>query len=486
MTTVLRTFEADLFIEGGRRPGSGGDRIPVIDPATREVVGSVARGLPADVDEAVASARRSVESRAWSGLPPSGRARALQGLVALMRSHSEELAVLEMTDVGKPISQARREVESAARSFEFAASTVDKVMGHTIPVESGAIDFTVREPWGISAQIVPWNYPLSLAARGLAPALAMGNSVVLKPAEDASMSCLRLAELAVEAGLPAGVLNVVTGYGSEAGAALAGHADVDHVTFTGSVATGSSVMQLAARNVVPVTLELGGKSPQVVFADADLERAVPAIIRSFVSNAGQTCVAGTRLLVESSAHDKVVSAIVGALEAVRVGLPTEDPDLGPLISERQQQRVLDYLRVGKAEGLELVAGGGELGDQRLKGYYVEPTVFDQTPTHSRLFREEIFGPVLCVTEFSSLDEAVVLANDSEYGLMASVWTASLKNALSLAADLRAGQIYVNTGGLSESAAVPFGGYKRSGFGRDKGLEGMLAYSQLKNVAIRFG
>lgn len=478
-----RTLEADHFIDGGGYRGSGTERIPIVDPATRDVIGSIARGTFDDVDAAVASARQAVRSREWSQQPSRARAAVLQAVADLLRARSEEIATLEMMDVGKPVSQARREVESAARSFEFAAGAIDKVMGNTIPVGPGALDFTIREPWGISAQIVPWNYPLTLAARGVAPALAMGNSVVLKPAEDASMSCLRLAELAFEAGLPAGVLNVVTGLGHEVGKALAGHANVDHVTFTGSVATGSTVMQLAARNVVPVVLELGGKSPQIVFADADLERVIPAIVRSFVSNAGQTCVAGTRLLVESSVHDVVLGAVKEALARVRVGLPAEDPDLGPLISERQQRRVLDYMDLGRAEGLDLVVGGSEICDPRLRGFYVEPTVFDRTPASSRLFQEEIFGPVLCVTEFSGFEHAVELANDSEYGLMASVWTASLKNALSLAMSLESGQVFINTGGLAENSAVPFGGSKRSGFGRDKGIEGMTAYSQLKNVAI---
>lgn len=478
-------LEAGHFIGGRSCLGSGSERIPVVDPATRDVVGGIVRGTPDDVDEAVACARETVRSRVWSRQTPHTRAKVLQAAADLLRARSEEIATLEMVDVGKPISQARREVESAARSFEFAASAIDKVMGNTIPVESGAIDFTIREPWGVSAQIVPWNYPLTLAVRGIAPALAMGNSVVLKPAEDASLSCLRLAELLVEAGLPAGVLNVVTGLGHEVGAALAGHEGIDHVTFTGSVATGCTVMQLAARNIVPVVLELGGKSPQIVFADANLERAVPAIVRSLISNAGQTCVAGTRLLVESSAHDVVLDAITDALGRVRVGLPSEDPDLGPLISERQQRRVLEYVDLGRAEGLDLVIGGDEVSDPRLTGYYVEPTVFDGTPRSSRLFQEEIFGPVLCVTEFSEMEEAAALANDSEYGLMASIWTASLTKALSLATTLETGQVFVNTGGLTEGTAVPFGGSKRSGFGRDKGMEGMVAYSQLKNVAIRF-
>lgn len=458
--------------------------MPVTNPATAEVIGSVPRGASADVHRAVAGAREAVA--AWRWLPPSSRAKILSAVAAGLRAQRNELAEIEALDTGKPISQALGEVESSAKYFDYAAGAVDKITGATIPVGPGAVDFTLREPWGVSAQIVPWNYPLVLATRGIAPALAMGNTVVLKPAEDASMSCLRFAEQALTAGLPPGVLNVVTGYGAEAGAALASHPGINHLTFTGSVETGTRVMQMAAANVVPVTLELGGKSPHIVFDDADLDRAIPVIVRSFVSNAGQTCSAGTRLLVQESIHPEVVRRLRDAVEAVTVGPPERDPDLGPLISEKQRQRVRGYVEEGKRQGLKLISGGETPGPEAgLNGYYFMPTVFDDTPATSALFTEEIFGPVLCLTRFTSVSEAVELANATPYGLNTGIWTANVNRALEVAVQVRAGMVYVNSFGLKENIGIPFGGYGKSGFGREKGLEALLGYSQVKNVAISF-
>lgn len=471
-------------IAGELLDATSGDVIPVTNPATAEVIGSVPRGASADVDRAVAAAREAAE--AWRWLPPSSRAKILSSVAAGLRAQSDALAEIEALDTGKPISQAAGEIESSAKYFDYASGAVDKITGTTIPVGPGAIDFTLREPWGVSAQIVPWNYPLVLATRGIAPALAMGNTVVLKPAEDASMSCLRLAEVALAAGLPAGVLNVVTGYGSEAGAALASHPDINHLTFTGSVETGTRVMQLAAANVVPVTLELGGKSPHIVFDDADLDRAIPVIVRSFVSNAGQTCSAGTRLLVQESIHAEAVRRLRDAVEAVTVGPPERDPDLGPLISEKQRQRVRGYVEAGKRQGLKLITGGESPGPEAgLNGYYFMPTVFDDTPVTSALFTEEIFGPVLCVTRFTSVSEAIDLANATPYGLNTGIWTANIDRALEVAVQVRAGMVYVNSFGLKENIGIPFGGYGKSGFGREKGIEALLGYSQVKNVAISF-
>ncbi len=480
----MRRVERQV-IGGQLLDAASGRVIDVIDPTTAEVVGTVPRGDGADIDRAVAAAVRAADD--WRRLPPSRRFKVLGSISQSMRAGSDELATLEALDTGKPLKQALAEVESSAKYFDYAAGAVDKVTGTTLPVGPGVVDFTLREPWGVSAQIVPWNYPLVLATRGVAPALAMGNTVVLKPAEDASLSCLHLARLALEAGLPPGVLNVVTGYGAEAGAALASHPDIDHLTFTGSVATGVKVMQMAAANVVPVTLELGGKSPHIVFDDADLDVAIPVIVRSFVSNAGQTCSAGTRLLVQDSIHDEVVRRLKASVEAVRLGPPDQDPDLGPLISERQRQRVAEYVEQGKRQGLSLVTGGSQPDPAKgLTGFYYLPTVFDDTPPTSNLFTDEIFGPVLCVTRFSTEKEAIDLANATPYGLNTGVWTSSIGRALRIATEVKAGMVYINSFGISENTGVPFGGYKKSGFGREKGLEALLGYSQVKNVAISFG
>lgn len=474
-----------LVIAGELLEAASGETIEVVNPATREIIGSLPRGSSADVDRAVMAAREAADS--WRWLPPSARSAVLTGIASLLRTQRDRFAELEALDTGKPMPQALAEVESSAKYFDYASGAVDKVTGTTIPVGPEAVDFTLREPWGVSAQIVPWNYPLVLATRGIAPALAMGNTVVLKPAEDASMTCVAFAELALVAGLPPGVLNVVTGYGSEAGAALASHAGINHLTFTGSVATGTQVMQLAAVNIVPVTLELGGKSPHIVFDDADLDKAIPVIVRSFVSNAGQTCSAGTRLLVQKSIHAEVADRLKAALETVTIGPPEREPDLGPLISEKQLQRVVNYVEHGKREGLKLLSGGGVPADDvGPMGYYFLPTVFDETPRTSRLFSEEIFGPVLCITSFETSEEAIELANATPYGLNTGVWTSNLNRAMEVAVHVRAGMVYVNSFGLKENTGLPFGGYGKSGFGREKGLEALLGYSQVKNVGVSFG
>lgn len=472
------------LINGRSVDAVSGAVIDVVNPATTDIIGSIPRGDAADVDLAVKAAREAADD--WQRLAPSRRAQILTNIAAAVRASSGKLAEAESLDTGKSSTQALAEVESSAKYFDYAAGAVDKITGTTIPVESGAIDFTLREPWGVSAQIVPWNYPLVLATRGIAPALAMGNTVVLKPAEDASMSSILFAELALEAGLPCGVLNVVTGYGAEAGAALAGHSSINHLTFTGSVVTGTRVMQLAAENVVPVTLELGGKSPHIVFDDADLDLAIPVIVRSFVSNAGQTCSAGTRLLVQDSIHGEVMRRLTQAVAAVRMGPPDENPDLGPLISEQQRQRVIEYVELGKRQGLKLIIGG-EAPEHvaGLDGYYFMPTVFDDTPPTSRLFTDEIFGPVLCVTKFKDVSDAVSLANATPFGLNTGVWTANIGRAMQVAVRVKAGMVYVNSFGLKENTGIPFGGYGKSGFGREKGLEALHGYSQVKNVAINF-
>jgi len=473
------------LIGGEWVPSASGQTFETYNPATGEVLAYLARGNAEDVDRAVRAARQRFESKEWQEMSPAQRGRILLRIADLIRQRKEDLAVLEALDTGKPISQARTDVEVAARYFEYYGGVADKVLGQVIPVQWGVLDFTLREPYGVSAQIIPWNYPIQIASRGIAPALACGNCVVVKPAEEASLTCLKLGEIALEAGLPPGALNIVTGYGPEAGAPLASHPDINHLTFTGSVETGTLVMKMAAENIVPVTLELGGKSPNLLFADANLEQALPVIQRSILQNCGQTCSAGSRLLVERSIHDRVLEEMERRFRQVRIGHPLQDPDLGPLISEAQRQRVLGYMEIARQEGVEVRVGGKPPSDGGLTGYYFEPTILADVPPGTRIFNEEIFGPVLAVTPFDDLEEALHLANATPYGLVAGIWTRDLNKALYLASRIRAGQVFINTYGAGGGVELPFGGYKKSGFGREKGLEALLQYTQVKNVAIRF-
>jgi len=377
-------------------------------------------------------------------------------------------------------------VEVAARYFEFYAGVADKLMGHTIPVTPGILDYTVKEPIGVSGHIVPWNYPIQIGARGAAPALAAGCCVVMKPSSEAPLTALALAKLGIEAGLPPGVFNVVPGRGGDAGERLASHPGVDQLTFTGSVPTGIRVMKLAADHVCPVVMELGGKSPNVVFADADLDITIPGVANAIFQNAGQTCSAGSRLLVEKSARDKVVDLLSQKAKSMRLGPGVDDPDMGPVISKVQYEKILDYIDVGKREGARVATGGKRSDDASLKdGFFIEPTLLSDVQPEMRVHQEEIFGPVLTITTFSDLEEVAKLANWTEYGLLAGVWTRDINKALYLADKIKAGQVYVNTYGAGGGVELPFGGYKKSGFGREKGLEALNSYLQTKNVCVKF-
>ncbi|MBI4234035.1 MAG: aldehyde dehydrogenase family protein [Chloroflexi bacterium] len=482
----VKAEEYKLLVGGEWVPSASGQHFETYNPATGEVLAYLPRGNERDVDQAVDAAATTFESKAWREMQPAQRGRILWRIAELIRGRREELAQLEALDTGKPLSQARTDVEVAARYFEYYAGVADKILGNVIPVQWGILDFTLREPYGVSAQIIPWNYPIQIGSRGIAPALAAGNCVVVKPAEEASLSCIKVGEIALEAGLPAGALNIVTGFGPEAGAALANHPRISHLTFTGSVETGTLVMQAAARSVVPVTLELGGKSPNILFADANLEVALPAIARSIIQNCGQTCSAGSRLLVEAGVHQQAVEALRGRFAQVRLGYPLEDPDLGPLISQSQRERVLGYIKVAQEEGVRVAVGGGTPDDPKLRrGYYVLPTILDGVHPKARVFNEEIFGPVLTVTPFREVGEAEALANATPYGLVAGIWTREISKALYLASRVKAGQVFINTYGAGGGVELPFGGYKKSGFGREKGLDALLNYTQVKNVAIRF-
>jgi acyl-CoA reductase-like NAD-dependent aldehyde dehydrogenase len=377
-------------------------------------------------------------------------------------------------------------VQVAARYFEFFAGIADKIMGHTIPLGPGFLDYTVREPIGVSAQIVPWNYPIQIGARGVAPALAAGCAVVLKPSSEAPMTALRLGEIGLACGLPPGVLNVVPGTGSEAGAALAGHPGINQLTFTGSVDVGVQVAKMAAENVVPVVMELGGKSPNVVFADADFDLAAAGASNAIFQNAGQTCSAGSRLLVERRAHDAFVDRLVSRARTMTIGPGVSDPDLGPIISKRQLETIERYVAIGTQEGAKVAAGGKRPANPALPGgFYFEPTLLDAVQPDMRVAQEEIFGPVLAITTFDDLEEAAALANRSQYGLVAGVWTRDINKAMALAARIKSGQVYVNTYGAGGGVELPFGGYKKSGYGREKGLESLASYTQVKNVCVKF-
>jgi aldehyde dehydrogenase (NAD+) len=468
------------FIGGAWREPAEGAWFPTYDPADGSVLAEVARGGEADVAAAVAAARAAFP--AWADRFGAERGRILWDIARRIRAEAEALAALETRNTGKPLRQARADVEVAARYFEFYAGAADKWGGRTIPVPGPFLDYTLREPLGVCAEIIPWNYPLQIGARAIAAPLAVGNTVVLKPAEEAPLTVLELARIAAEAGVPPGVLNVVAGYGPEAGAALARNPGIDHLTFTGSVEVGREVMAAAARNIVPVLLELGGKSPNVVFPSADLERAIPIIANAVVQNAGQTCSAGSRLLVHRTVHDEVVERLAAHFRRLSVGPGLADPDVGPLISAAQYARVRGFLEQAEREGVRVRADT----PVPAAGWFVPPTVLDGVAPASVLFREEIFGPVVAVTPFADEEEAVRLANGTPYGLVAAVWTRDLGQGHRVARRIRAGQVFLNAYGAGGGVEMPFGGFGQSGFGRQKGLEALEHYTQVKNVAVWWG
>jgi aldehyde dehydrogenase (NAD+) len=475
-----------LIINGEKTAASDGGTFDSIDPSSGEVLATVAKATKADIDRAVDTAHAAFDGKAWGGMAPAERGRIMQRVAAMLRDRTEELADLESRDNGKPLKQARTDVQVAARYFEFFAGIADKIMGNTIPLGPGYLDYTIREPIGVSAHIVPWNYPIQIGARGVAPALAAGCAVVLKPSSEAPMTALRLGEIALACGLPPGVLNVVPGTGSEAGTALASHPRINQLTFTGSVDVGVQVAKMAAENVVPVVMELGGKSPNIVFADADLDLTAQGVANAIFQNAGQTCSAGSRLLVERNAHAALVDRLAARAKSMRVGPGVSDPDMGPIISKRQLETIERYVGIGAAEGARVAAGGARPSGPDLgRGYYFQPTLLDGVTPDMRVAQEEIFGPVLAMIEFDELEQAAEIANRSQYGLVAGIWTRDINKAMALAARLKSGQVYVNTYGAGGGVELPFGGYKKSGYGREKGLESLASYTQVKNVCIKY-
>jgi len=482
-----------LFIDNELVAPAAGESLPVIDPSEGRSFAQIARGTAADVDRAVRAARRAFDGTgtepaagSWGRTDAAQRGRVLRRWADLVDTHREALAALETRDTGKPLSQARADAQALARYLEFYAGAADKLHGETIPYRHGYTVLTLREPHGVTGHIIPWNYPLQIFGRSVAAALAAGNACVVKPAEDACLSLLRVAALAAEAGLPPGALNIVTGLGSEAGQALAEHPGIDHLSFTGSPDTGRRVAQAAATHHCPVTLELGGKSPQLVFADADLDAALPVLVSAIVQNAGQTCSAGSRVLVEGAVYDRVVALLADRFSALRAGPGHHDLDLGPLVSRRQQQRVWDFLSEAQSSGLAFAAQGVVADDAPSEGFYQAPVLLADVPPVHRLAQEEIFGPVLAVSRFDDEAHAVAIANGTPYGLVAGLWTRDGARQLRLARQLRAGQVFVNNYGAGGGVELPFGGVGRSGYGREKGFEALYGFTALKTIALRHG
>jgi aldehyde dehydrogenase (NAD+) len=474
-----------MLIDGRWVDAAAGETIEVIDPCSARPFGTIARGRAEDVDRAVAAARRAQGDGPWGRMTATERGRILQRLAQLIVARGDEFAQLEARDTGKPMAVARADAAAVARYFEFYGGAADKVLGHTIPYLNGYNVSVVRIPHGVTAHIIPWNYPAQMMGRTLAPALAMGNAAVLKPSEDACLSALKLAELAMEAGLPPGALNIVTGYGAEAGAALTAHPGIDFATFTGSPEVGMRVQEATARHHVPCVLELGGKSPQIVFDDADLARAAPIIVRAIVQNAGQTCSAGSRLLVQQGIYDRFVDTIASHFDALRVGTPAMDLDCGPLINARQHARVQSFIAQSLAEGVPRLAQGRLADGLEPEGFFVPPVLFGPVPRTHRLACQEIFGPVLSAMPFSDEDDAVQLANATDYGLVAGVWTENGSRQARMSRRIAAGQVFINCYGAGGGVELPFGGVKKSGYGREKGLLALDEMSTTKTIVQHY-
>ncbi len=478
-----------MLIEGQWVPAASGKTFQTIDPASEQPIADVPAGDKEDVDRAVRAARRAFEGGPWRRMTASERGRALWKLADLIEARTEEFAQLETLDNGKPISVSRvADIPLVVDHFRYYAGWATKVEGETIPVSVPGqrfLNYTLREPVGVVGQIIPWNFPLLMAAWKLAAALACGNTVVLKPAEQTPLSALRLGELLDDAGIPPGVVNIVTGFGETAGAAIAAHPDIDKVAFTGSTEVGHEIMRAAAGNLKRVSLELGGKSPNVVFADADVDAAAIGAASAIYFNHGQCCCAGSRLFIQDKIYDKLMPRLIDYSTNIKVG-PGMEPatEMGPLVSSEQFDRVNGYLAAGREEGAK-VAVGGSRPKQLKKGYFVAPTVFTDVRADMKIVREEIFGPVVCAIPFKEPEEVLAAGNDTTYGLAAAVWTRDIEKAHRLAESLRAGTVWINCYNMFD-AASPFGGYKQSGFGREMGKAALELYTQIKSVWVNLG
>ena len=454
-----------------------------VDPATGNHLADVSRGGADEVDRAVKAAARAQQE--WKRSSPEQRSKLLVATAEVIRANRDEMARLESEDTGKPLTQAYADVDVCARYFEFYGHTIESYYGHAIPMAEDMHVYTRREPYGVTGHIVAWNYPLQLIGRAAATSLATGNAAVAKPADETPRSTVRLAELIHSVGFPAGSFNVVTGLGAEAGAALSAHPGIAHLGFVGSTQVGSQIAHAAAERVVPTVLELGGKSANIVFSDADVDTAIPSLVRSIIQNAGQTCSAGSRLIVAQDIHAEVVEKMAAAMEKVTIGYGLDDPMLGPLISTKQQARVEGFLaNIGSAQ---IVTGGTRpegLADDLTGGAFITPTLVDNVSPGSAIAQEEVFGPVVAAMTFADEDEAVALANGTDYGLVSALWTQNISRAHRVAAEVEAGQVFVNTYGAGGGVELPFGGFKKSGYGREKSIEALDEYTQTKTVVVK--
>ncbi len=476
---------ACIFINNEWSPCNSGETLNVVEPATGQCFAKIAAGNAADIDVAVRAGRAALSGE-WGQMAAVDRGRLLVKVGTLILAHFDELATLEARDTGKPLKQARADITAAARYFEYYGTAADKVHGDTIPFTEGFFVTTEHLPHGVTGHIIPWNYPAQMLGRTLAPALAMGNATVLKPAEDACLSSLRIVELCRDAGFPPGAISLVPGTGEDAGAALAAHRGLDFISFTGSPEVGALVQIAAAHNHIGCTLELGGKSPQIIFADADFDAAVPVVVAAIVQNSGQTCSAGARVLVETSVADIFTKKLKVAFSELIAGTPDMDLNLGPLINQSQKQRIERYCSNAEEDGIPLLAIGRISESAPEAGYFVEPRLYGPVPLDHPLAHEEVFGPVLSLIMFEDEDDAVSIANGTEYGLVAGVWSGDGSRAVRVGRKMIAGQVFINGYGAGGGIELPFGGMKKSGHGREKGFEALYEFSASRTLVIKHG
>ncbi len=481
----MSTPTETICIDGQWRASANGHTIDVLAPSNAQKIAALSRGDHVDIDQAVGAARAAFDG-VWSKTTAAERGRLLSALSARITQCAPELAELEALDTGKPMKLARNDITTTARYFEFFGGAADKLHGDTIPLLNGYQAMVNREPRGVVGHIIPWNYPAQMFGRTVAACLAAGNTTVFKPAEDACLSVIRMTELAHEVGIAPGVLNLVTGYGHEAGAALASHGDIDYMSFTGSPEVGTQIQQAAATHHTPCVLELGGKSPQIVFEDADFEKALPVIVAAIIQNTGQTCSAGSRVLIQRSIYDRFVAALAQRISALKVGSHDADLDCGPLISAKQLSRVQGFIERAKADSVACIAQGSLDPSADPRGHYVTPMLLGPVHPQHELAQHEIFGPILVTIPFDDEQQAVQIANDTPFGLIAGIWTENGARQMRVAKQVRVGQVYINGYGAGGGVELPFGGLKRSGYGRSKGFEALKEYTIAKTIVMNHG